>query len=257
MACERFSNMQGREEIEAYADSELSPERWREFDAHMRKCASCAANVAERMQFKSAVKLAGRRYIGSAELRRAVEAQIMPRARKWRAAWIPATAMAALAAVLLFAAVWVMNRETSSTPTVTSEVVDLHVAALASANPVDVISTDEHTVKPWFEGKLPFEVNVPDLAGTPFTLIGGRIAYLEQAPGAVLLVQFRKHRISVFIFQERAEWKRLDISSKMLHRSSMTIDSWSEGGLRYFIVSGTGEDTIRQLEGLLRKAAQP
>lgn len=246
-----------REDIVAYADGELSPERRREFESHMRTCASCAADVAARMQMKSAIKRAGRRYTASADLRRRVEEQIAPPARNRRVAWIPAAAMAGIAAVLLFAAIWIVNNESSSTATVTSEVVDLHVATLASANPVDVISTDKHTVKPWFEGKLPFEVNVPDFSATQFSLIGGKVAYLEQVPGAALLVQLKKHRMSVFIFQERADWKRLDTESKLLHRSSMTVDSWSDGGLRYFIVSGTGEDSIHQLEMLLRKAAQP
>lgn len=252
MACDLF-----REDIDAYADGELSPERRREFDAHLRGCAPCAADVAGRMQFKNAVKRAGRRYIASAELRQAIEQQIAPRRSAWRIAWLPSAAMAAAAAVLLFASVWLVNRGASPAGPVMSEVLDMHVAGLASTNPVDVISTDEHTVKPWFEGKLPFEVNVPDLTGTPFTLIGGRVAYLEQSPGAALVVQFKKHRMSVFIFQERAGRDRLDTASKMEHRASMTIDSWSVGGLRYFIVSGTGEDAIRQLEGLLRKAAQP
>ncbi|HEV2296950.1 MAG TPA: zf-HC2 domain-containing protein [Candidatus Acidoferrales bacterium] len=250
MACDLW-----RGDIEAYADSELSPERRMEFDAHLRECASCAADVSSRMQFKRAVKRAGRRYTASAELRRKIEQQIAPRTGISASVWIPALATAAVA--LLAVGVWIVSRHAAPLPSAVSEVVDLHVAALASANPVDVISTDEHTVKPWFEGKLPFEVNVPDLGGTPLTLIGGRIAYLEQSPGAALLVQFKKHRMSVFIFQERADWKRLDTASKMLHRSTMMIDSWSEGGLRYFIVSGTGEETIRQLEGLLRKAAQP
>ncbi|HKW90193.1 MAG TPA: zf-HC2 domain-containing protein [Candidatus Acidoferrales bacterium] len=252
MACESW-----REDIETYVDGELSPERRQEFESHMRTCASCAADAAGRLQFKGAIQRAGRRFTPSAELRRRVEEQISPPARKWRIAWIPAAAMAGLAAILLLAAVWVTNRETASTVTAMSEVVDLHIAALASANPVDVVSTDEHTVKPWFEGKLPFEVNLPDFAGTPFTLIGGRVAYLDQTPGAALLVQFKKHRMSVFIFRERAEWNGLDTNSKLLREASMSIDSWSASELRYFIVSGTGEEAIRQLEGLFQKVAQP
>lgn len=252
MACELW-----RREIEAYTDGELSPERRREFEAHMRECPSCGADVAGRMQFKSAVKRAGRRYAASAGLRQRVEQEIVPESKAWRASWFSAATMATAALALLAVGVWLVSRSATSLPGPVSEVVDMHIAALASANPVDVISTDGHTVKPWFEGRLPFEVNVPDFAGTPFTLIGGRVAYLEQSPGAALLVQFKKHRISVFIFQERAGLWRLGTASQVVRRSSMTVDSWSEDGLRYFIVSGTGDDNIRQLEALLRKAAQP
>ncbi len=85
-----------------------------------------------------------------------------------------------------------------------SELVDQHVATLASSNPVDVVSTDRHTVKPWFEGKIPFTFNLPDLQGSPFALAGGRVAYVKQSPGAELIFRIRQHQISVFIFQERA-----------------------------------------------------
>ena len=77
------------------------------------------------------------------------------------------------------------------------------MATLASANPVDVISTDRHTVKPWFEGKIPFTFNLPELEGSPFALVGGRVSYLNQSPGAELIFRVRQHQISVFIFQER------------------------------------------------------
>ena len=63
-----------------------------------------------------------------------------------------------------------------------SELVDLHVATLASSNPIDVVSSDRHTVKPWFEGKIPFTFNLPELQNSPFTLVGGRVSYLNQSP---------------------------------------------------------------------------
>ena len=77
----------------------------------------------------------------------------------------------------------------------------MHVTMLASANPVDVISTDRHTVKPWFEGRVPFGVPVPDLASTPFRLIGGRVVYWHASQAAYLLVGKGAHRISLFIFR--------------------------------------------------------
>ena len=85
-----------------------------------------------------------------------------------------------------------------------SEVADLHVATLASSSPVDVVSTDRHTVKPWFQGRIPFAFNLPELQNTDFTLLGGRVTYLDQVPGAQLIYDIRKHHISVFIFPEAA-----------------------------------------------------
>src|SRR5487761_910961 len=185
MACERFPGGSGHDELDAFVDGELPAEARREFDAHLRACTSCAAEIANRVQLKSGVKRAGRRFAPSADFRRKIENQVLPRKRTWSAGWIPAVAAAA---VILFAAAWMLGRWTSGSQTAAiGELVDLHIATLASANPVDVVSTDLHTVKPWFEGKLPFAVNVPDLKDTPFTLIGGRVTYLERAPGAGLL----------------------------------------------------------------------
>jgi len=72
-----------------------------------------------------------------------------------------------------------------------SEIADLHVSTLASSSPVDVISTDRHTVKPWFQGKIPFAFNLPELQNSEFTLIGGRMTYLDQTPGAHLIYDAR------------------------------------------------------------------
>ena len=252
MACERFSNELGRRELDAFADGELSVEAQREFDAHLRACPSCAADIANRMQLKSAVKRAGRRFTPSADFRRKIQNQALPRKRNWSAGWIPAVAAAA---VILFAAVWMLGRWTVGSQAAIGELVDLHIATLASANPVDVISTDQHTVKPWFEGKLPFAVNLPDLANSPFTLLGGRVTYLEQTPGAGLLFQYRKHRLSVFIFQDRAQWKNVSATGTPVRHASFWIESWRANGLRYFIVGDTSAANVEQLSDLIQRAA--
>src|SRR5207244_13446718 len=94
-----------------------------------------------------------------------------------------------------------------------SEIADLHVSTLASSSPVNVISTDRHTVKPWFQGKIAFVFNLPELQNSEFSLLGGRMTYLEQTPGAHLIYDARKHHISVFVFQERSLPARLTDSS--------------------------------------------
>jgi anti-sigma factor RsiW len=252
MACERFSKGLGRDELDAFVDGELSAETRREFDAHLRACMSCAGDIANRVQLKSAVKRAGRRFAPSADFRRKIENQVLPRKRTWAAAWIPSVAAAA---VILFAAVWMLGRWTAGSKAPIGELVDLHIATLASTNPVDVISTDLHTVKPWFEGKLPFAVNVPDLTNTPFTLIGGRVTYLEQAPGAGLLFQYRKHRLSAFIFQDRAKWKNVSTTGTPVRHASFWVETWSAGGLRYFVMGDTSVANVEQLSDLMKSAA--
>jgi anti-sigma factor RsiW len=137
------------------------------------------------------------------------------------------------------------------TEQVYSEVADLHVATLASSSLVDVISTDRHTVKPWFQGKIPFAFDLPELKDSEFSLLGGRMAYLDQAPGAHLIYDARKHHISVFVFQERSLRLpgRLDENSFAPKDVSFNVETWSQGGLRYFVI---GDASAADIDGLAR-----
>src|SRR5579863_78943 len=118
--------------------------------------------------------------------------------------WMVATAMIAILAVSGLIIARVERIHTRHGQQVFGELVDQHVATLASLSPVDVVSTDRHTVKPWFQGRIPFTFDLPELQNSEFSLLGGRMAYLEQTPGAQLIYKIRKHEISVFVFQEQS-----------------------------------------------------
>ena len=135
---------------------------------------------------------------------------------------------------------------------IAGELADLHVTTLASANPVDVVSSDRHNVKPWFAGKIPFTFNLPDLQGSPFELLGGRVCYLEQAPGAQLLFRIRKHEISVFIFQAKVLPAELATAREMSARS-FHLESWQRDGLQYFAISDVAPDDLHLLSEILSK----
>jgi anti-sigma factor RsiW len=260
MVCERWNA--APEQFDRYLDGELDPAEARVLGTHLRECVLCAADLLERVQIKRTVHTAGKRYEPSAEFRakiaRTVAANTVtnvattlrglpqPARSPWRFAWIPAFAVPIVA--VLFTAYWMSGRATQR---VYSELADLHVATLASASPVDVISSDRHTVKPWFQGKIPFTFNLPELAGSQFTLLGGRIAYLEQLPGAHLIYQVRKHEISVFIFPENgADMRRLP--SGAANASSFNSETWTANGLRYFVIGDASSEDIVALEKLLR-----
>ena len=134
-----------------------------------------------------------------------------------------------------------------------AEFADLHVADIASANPVDVISTDRHTVKPWFQGRIPFTFNLPELEGSPFTLLGGRVAYFHQEPAAHLIFRYQRHLISVFIFRETSQ-ASFPKSTFVDHTSSFSLRTWTQGGLRYVIIGDPGANTIQQLSEILQSA---
>jgi anti-sigma factor RsiW len=124
------------------------------------------------------------------------------------------------------------------------------VATLASASPVDVISTDRHTVKPWFQGKIPFAFNLPEVQNSEFTLLGGRMTYLEQTPGAQLIYDVRKHHISVFIFPENAMRARLGDRSISPEKLPFTLETWTQGGLRYFVIGDASSADVHNLAKL-------
>jgi len=240
--------------LDAYLDGELQPADAHAVSEHLRECAACAAESLSRVQMKRAVQIAGQKYIPDEAFRARVQSSIAPRRRlAWGRLWIPAFASLALLLIVGGSYLSLLNQRRSSQQLL-SELADLHVATLASSNPVDVVSTDRHTVKPWFEGKIPFTFNLPELQNTPFTLVGGRVAYLSQSPGAELIFRVRQHQLSVFIFQERAAG---DFAAGNSDQSaqSFTVRSWSHKGLRYFVVGDVAAADLDKLSDLL-KAAQ-
>jgi anti-sigma factor RsiW len=135
-----------------------------------------------------------------------------------------------------------------------ADVVDRHVMTLASANMVDVVSSDRHTVKPWFQGKLPFSFNLPELSGSPFALVGGRMTFLNQSAGAELIYDVRQHHISVLIFPEQAAFRVLPVNAQ-LESAAMHVETWTQAGLRYFVVGDASVDDLKALSDLIRRSA--
>jgi anti-sigma factor RsiW len=105
-------------------------------------------------------------------------------------------------------------------------------------------------VKPWFQGKIPFSFNLPELQNSDFSLLGGRMTYLDQAPGAHLIYDVRKHHISVFVFQERLLPAKLDENSLSQKKLPFNMETWTQGGLRYFVIGDASAADINNLAKL-------
>jgi len=244
--------------LDTYLDGELPSEEMRAFDVHVHNCPSCSADAFTHLQLKRNIQAIGKRFTPSAEFRKRMQQRIAGKARRnsFGFAWVAATAaITVLVAVGLTTAY--NERERVRTEQVYSEVADLHVATLASSSPVDVISTDRHTVKPWFQGKIPFAFDLPELKDSEFSLLGGRMTYLDQAPGAHLIYDMRKHHISVFVFQERSLRLpgRLDQNSFAPKDVSFNVETWSQGGLRYFVIGDANAADIDSLARLFKDAS--
>jgi anti-sigma factor RsiW len=242
-----------RGKLDLYVDGAGSPDELANFEAHLRGCPGCAADAINHLQVKRLTRAAAARYAPSPEFRLKVEKSLQPkRPPNWTFGWMPRLAVAAVALLLLVVglSVWMRHSEREQA---FAELVDLHVATLASANPVDVISTDRHTVKPWFQGKLPFTFNLPELPGSSFKLVGGRVAYFEHNPAAQLLFQLRSHDLSVFILQDRPGLFPIGMGNTA-SELAFNMETWTDGGLRYIIVSDVSPTDIHDLSLLLKSA---
>ena len=238
-------------QLDAYLDGELDSAEMAKLDSHLRECPACAAEGLRRLQWKKNVQsAAAQRYGADPKLRERLQKNISPEKPVRR--WWPAYAVT-MAVLLLLAGIAVLREGSRQerNSRIISELVDLHVSTLAISTPVDVVSTDRHTVKPWFAGRIPFTFDLPELQGSPFELVGGRVSYLEQSPGAELIFRVRKHQISVFIFQERAIPKGLPNVGPVDARS-FHLEAWTHNDLRYFVIGDAAREDIQALSNLLK-----
>jgi anti-sigma factor RsiW len=244
MACDPWSA-----KLDTYLDGELSADEMRLFDAHVRSCPACAADALGRVQMKRMIHAAGKRFSPSSEFR----GKILKSSNRGKPIWV--WLWGAVAALLVVAVLLTyVGQERSRRERLFGELADLHVATLASANPIDVVSSDRHTVKPWFQGKIPFTFNLPELQNSDFTLLGARVSYLNQTPGAQLIYEIRQHKISVFVFQNRdlpnRFWSELTADQHLTFHQK----TFDEDGLRFFLIGDTAPDDILRLSELLEKA---
>ncbi len=246
MRCDSASEM-----LDAYLDGEHPPETFAAIREHLNGCTPCSVQIADTACLQRALRVARGHFAPSAEFRQRIQKQVArSRRRTWILPWVPMAGAAA--AMVFFVLLWVGYRQTSDA---FAEIADLHVNALASTNQVDVVSTDRHTVKPWFQGKIPFTFNLPEFSGTDFSLVGGRLVYFHQQAGAQLIVSIRQHKISVLIFQESAEMEdAFHRSTAIDRRTSFGLETWRSGELRFVLVSDADPSGIENVARLLKEA---
>jgi anti-sigma factor RsiW len=205
---------------------------------------------------KRATRAAAARFSPSPEFRLRIEKAIQKKRRPIsKIAWAPWLLAAAVALLLIGVSATLLARHARREQAL-AELLDQHVATLASANPVDVVSTDRHTVKPWFQGKLPFTFNIPELQDSQFKLLGGKLIYFNHSPGAQLLFELRKHQLSVFIVQDQPGGLALGPGVRQTSEKGFSEEMWTESGLRYVVISDTSSADVHALGDLLRTAAR-
>jgi anti-sigma factor RsiW len=243
--------------ISAFIDGELPENEQGAIEQHLAGCHSCALRVLSATQLKAATARAGRRFAPSPEALARLTAQVrqQPQAAARihsmrRLTWV------GLAAAVLLAASLVGWQQIHQTNSLSAELLDQHLSTLSSAAAPQVISTDRHTVKPWFQGRLPFSFNLPDAQALPpdTTLKGANLTYLKGRPAALLLFTIHKHQVSVFVTQRSGG---PNLAALPTARSGFTIDSAATQDLQIVAVSDVNPADLDALVAVLAKAQAP
>ena len=233
--------------LHALIDGELDAGHAREVEAHIADCTRCTAELAAYRQMSQAIAGADLRYNAPPSLRRRIEASLpqpqvqtlAPSRRSVLKGFAMGSAVSALAATGLVAIVLRSDDEHR----IMSEVVSAHLRSLQAGHLTDVISTDQHTVKPWFNGKLDVSPPVIDLTAQGFTLIGGRLDYLDARAIGAVVYRRRQHIINLFVAQTPNIERR---SAKTETIQGFNIRRWSDRGSNFWAVSDIGADELAE-----------
>jgi anti-sigma factor RsiW len=227
--------------LHALIDGELDAGHAREVEDHIAGCPGCAAQVKAYREMSRTIAGADLRYSAPPMLRRRIEAALpqarVPSRRAVLRGFAMGSAVSAIAATGLVAIVLRGDDEAR----IQSEVVSAHLRSLQAGHLTDVLSTDQHTVKPWFNGKLDVAPPVVDLTAQGFTLIGGRLDYVDARPIGAIVYRRRSHVINLFVAQTASMDRH---AAKIEALQGFNIRRWSERGLNYWAVSDLAADEL-------------
>ena len=235
--------------LHALIDGELDAGHAREVEQHVAGCKRCTAALADYRAMSAAIAGADVRYTAPASLRQRIEASLpqpksadvvpLPSRRSVLRGFAMGSAVSALAATGLVAIVLRNDDEQR----IESEVVSAHLRSLQAGHLIDVVSTDQHTVKPWFNGKLDVSPPVIDLTAQGFTLIGGRLDYLDARAIGAVVYKRRQHVINLFVAQTGNTERK---AAKMETMQGFSVLRWSEQGMNFWAVSDIGADELNE-----------
>lgn len=241
MACDHLDRLHG------YLDNELDAAGAVEFERHLPSCGECNAALAGERALRNTLLSAQLYERAPATLREKIRFQVTPRsvanpeaALNWK--WL------AIAAMVLFAGstgILTVNlvRNRGEAPPLAIAAVDAHLRSLQQGHLADVQSTDQHTVKPWFEGRIDFAPKVTDFSNQGFPLLGGRLDILNGKTVAALVYGRRKHVINIFIAQQGG----IGTQSAVGELRGYHWLAWSVGGFDYIAVSDVAAADLEEL----------
>jgi anti-sigma factor RsiW len=261
--------------VDAYLDGELDPVTNKNIEGHLRECSGCDRAFKERHALVGAISAAAPYHKSPAGLRERIQASLrneipesaldlvrghqpeLMRKRRdslallfetpWN--WLGLAAAVAVAALIVWSLVPGLRRPDAE-QFLATQLIASHVRSLMVDHLTDVASSDQHTVKPWFEGKLDFAPSVVNPASDGFPLVGGRLDYLDNRPVAALVYQRRKHFINVFIWPVETGDGR---ATKAISRQGYQLHHWADHDLNYWAVSDVSANELVALKELIEK----
>lgn len=240
-----------RELIEPLLDDELEAGRRAEVEWHLQSCIGCAELHHQLSQLRVAVRAGAPHYRAPEHLASRIRTSLRkadraaaPSRAPWT--WMTIAASLASAAALLWGVI-LLRPQATQQDLLVGEVVSSHVRSLMPGHLMDVQSSDQHTVKPWFAGKLDFSPGVKDLATQGYPLTGGRLDYLDKRPVAAMVFQHRKHVINLLA------WPSSGNRSSSSTLNGFNIVHWADSGLSYWAVSDLNMGDLREFARLYRE----
>jgi anti-sigma factor RsiW len=241
-----------RELLHAYADDELDLPNAREIEQHLQSCGDCRRETEQIRALHEALASDSPAYRAPVHLRKNIRAALRRETRSGErefSPWFIFATGAAFAALILGLFLFQTIRG-SRENSIVDQVVANHVRSLLATHLVDIGSSDQHTVKPWFDGKIDFAPDVHDFAMSGFPLIGGRLDYLDGKTVVALVYQRNKHPINVFI---TPAIKSGDTPPSSSIDRGYNVLSWTHREMTYWAVSDLNETELRELASLLAR----
>lgn len=249
--------------LDPYIDGELDLVNTLEIEQHLQDCGTCQVRYQDHLALRKAFKAKSLYYELPLTLQKSIHSSLVKalprrtsfisRIRAWR--WFGLSAAVAISLILLVVGTWVvlLNVASNDTDRLTQEVLDSHIRSLMLDHLADVVSTDQHTVKPWFNGKLDFSPVVEDFASQGYPLTGGRLDYLDKQPVSALVYQRGKHIINVFIWRNSAG-ANTKSALQTNTQQGFHIIHWTTGGFNYWVVSDLNESELESFVKLVNSA---
>jgi anti-sigma factor RsiW len=232
-------------------DGELDAANTALAEAHVTRCEGCREELERLQAVRSLLATDGVRLTAPAALRDRIAAmpELAPRRAKATRlpGWLAPGVAGALAASL---AVMVLTPGQAETA-LDQQLVSSHVRSLQPGHLTDVQTTNQHIVKPWFNGKIDFAPPVPELAAQGFPLAGGRLDSVNGKTVAAIVYHRRLHTVNLFV------WRGDTAAGRTLVENGFAINEWSSGGLRFAAVSDIGADELNQFRQEFQRATGP